>query len=155
MNKRKPKRLPTTAAVIGSIPACSPTATAVKKFYFTFDELAPPTAVKVSRAQLLKKIQNGDVKLVSFQQFRAEDTAEGEQSPLLRQVCQIIAQVLDMEVDAVGSDSHIFYDLGATSIQYFSIISALAEQFSLTVAGSSETFRYTPREICEYIERNL
>lgn len=132
-----------------------PTATAVKKFYFTFDELAPPTAVKVSRAQLLKKIQNGDVKLVSFQQFRAEDTAEGEQSPLLRQVCQIIAQVLDMEVDAVGSDSHIFYDLGATSIQYFSIISALAEQFSLTDAGSSETYRYTPREICEYIERNL
>ena len=33
-----------------------PAAMAVKKFYFTFDELAPPTAVKVSRAQLQKKI---------------------------------------------------------------------------------------------------
>ena len=49
-----------------------PAATAVKKFYFTFDELAPPTAVKVSRPQLTKKIADGQVTLTPFSQFRQD-----------------------------------------------------------------------------------
>lgn len=132
-----------------------PAVTAVKKFYFTFDEIAPPTAVKVSRAQLLAKIQNGQVKLVSFRDFRVEETADGEMNPLMRQVCQIIAGVLETDVSDIKPDSHIFYDLGATSIQYFSILSALAEFFSITEYSDSDSYRYTPKEICEYIERNL
>lgn len=132
-----------------------PTAMAVKSFYFTFDELAPPTAVKVSRAQLLEKIKNGQVKLTSFQEFRAEDASGEEGSALLRQVCKIIAGVLEIDESTVGAESHIFYDLGATSIQYFSIVSALAEEFSITEYNSGETYRYTPKEICEYIERKL
>ena len=132
-----------------------PTATAIKKFYFTFDELAPPTAVKVSRAQLAKKIENGQVKLISFRQFSAEAaSAEGE-SALMRQVCRIIAQVLEKDEGEVTAQSHIFYDLGATSIQYFSILTALAEHFSISEYSSSDTYRYTPKEICEYIESKL
>lgn len=130
-------------------------ATAVKNFYFTFDELAPPTAVKVSRAQLAKKIENGQVKLISFRQFRIEETAAGGESPLLRQVCQIIAKVLEKDRAEVTAESHIFYDLGATSIQYFSVLSALAEHFSISEYSSSDIYRYTPKEICEYIESKL
>ncbi len=132
-----------------------PAATAVKKFYFTFDELAPPTAVKVSRAQLAKKIAEGQVKLTEFRQFRTTEAAAGEQSPLLREVCRIIAQVLELEQEKVTAQSHIFYDLGATSIQYFSIISALAEHFGITEYSSGDTYRYTPEEISEYIESKL
>ena len=131
-----------------------PKAMAVKNFYFTFDELAPPTAVKVSRAQLLSKIQNGQVKLTAFQEFRAEESAD-QGSALLRQVCKIIAGVLEMDEEQIGAESHIFYDLGATSIQYFSIVSALSEQFAITDYNSGEAYRYTPKEICEYLERKL
>ena len=56
-------------------------ATAVKAFYFTFDELAPPTAVKVSRAQLLKKIEEGQVTLIPFNRFRQEEADGDGQSP--------------------------------------------------------------------------
>ena len=132
-----------------------PTAMAVKKFYFTYDDLAPPTAIKISRAQLGKKIADGQVQLTSFQQFRPEGASEGGKSPLLRQVCEIIARVLDVDEAAVGEQTHIFYDLGATSIQYFSILSALAEHFSVTEYSSTDTYCYTPKEICEYIERKL
>jgi acyl-CoA synthetase (AMP-forming)/AMP-acid ligase II/acyl carrier protein len=132
-----------------------PTAMAVKKFYFTFDELAPPTAVKVSRAQLASKIADGQVKLTSFGQFHPEENTEDGVSPLLQQVCQIVAQVLETEASAVHGDSHIFYDLGATSIQYFSILTAIAQTFSITDYDSSDTYRYTPKEICEYIESKL
>lgn len=132
-----------------------PPASAIKKFYFTFDELAPPTAVKVSRAQLLKKINDGQVELISFQAFQ-QAAAEGDgQSRLLQEVCQIVAQVLEIDVETITAQSHIFYDLGATSIQYFSILTALAQHFSITGYSSSDTYCYTPKEICDYIERKL
>ena len=132
-----------------------PAATAVKKFYFTFQELAPPTSVKVSRVQLAKKIADGEITLTSFQDFHPEDTADGSQSPLLQDVCRIVATVLELDAEKVRPESHIFYDLGATSIQYFSILSALAEHFGITDYHSDDTYRYTPKEISDYIESNL
>ncbi len=132
-----------------------PAATAVKRFYFTFDELAPPTAVKVSRPQLANKIAQGQVSLIAFQQFQTEEATDGSQSPLLREVCKIIADVLETETENIHPESHIFYDLGATSIQYFSILSALAEHFDLSDYHSGDTYRYTPKEISEYIESKL
>ena len=132
-----------------------PTASAVKAFYFTFDELAPPTAVKVSRAQLVKKIAEGQVNLIPVRQFRQEESSEEAQSALMREVCRIVAQVLEVEPEKVTPQTHIFYDLGATSIQYFSVLTALAEHFSITSYSSSDSFCYTPVEFCEYIERKL
>jgi acyl carrier protein len=131
-----------------------PAASAVKAFYFTFDEIVPPNAVKVSRKQLLQKIEAGDVKLVSIQQFCQNLSEETEQTALMRQVCKIIAQTLDIEESQVTAQAHIFYDLGATSIQYFSVVAALAEHFSIT-QYTDNTYYYTPKEICEYIESKL
>ncbi|MBQ7340934.1 MAG: AMP-binding protein [Oscillospiraceae bacterium] len=132
-----------------------PAATAVKNFYFTFDELAPPTAVKVSRTQLLEKIKNGLVTLTPFNQFQVGQAGEEQGSVLLGQVCRIIAGVLEIDGEKVSGESHIFYDLGATSIQYFSILTALAEEFSIDDYDNGDTYRYTPKEICEYIESKL
>ena len=129
--------------------------TAIKNFYFTLDELAPPTAVKVSRAQLQKKIENGQVTLTRFRDYQKETSSRDENSLLLQRVCKIIAQVLEIDEETVTAHSHIFYDLGATSIQYFSVLSALAEAFSITDYSSGDTYRYTPKEICEYIESKL
>jgi len=132
-----------------------PTATAVKNFYFTFEELAPPTAIKVSRTQLLRKIEKNEVTLTPFAQFRQAGTKEGEESPLLQQVKKIIAKELEVEEDKITPNTHIFYDLGATSIQYFSILSALSEHFSITSYDKDDKYCYTPKDICEYIERNM
>ncbi len=132
-----------------------PATGSVRKFYFTFDELSPPNAVKVSRTQLADKIAKGQVRLTSFQQFQPEGAEEGEDSPLLRQVCRIVAEVLELEEEKVTANAHIFYDLGATSIQYFSILSKLAEHFSLAGYDGGDSTCYTPKEISEYIESKL
>ncbi len=132
-----------------------PKATAIQNFYFTFDAMTPPNAIKVSRTQLTKKIENGQVKLISFHQFQTEHAGADGQSALLQQVCNLVAQVLQKDVSEVGAQSHIFYDLGATSIEYFSILSAIAEHFSITEYSSTDAYRYTPKEICEYIESKL
>ena len=131
-----------------------PAASAIRKFYFTADELAPPTAVKVSRAQLQKKIAAGEVRLTSFADYTVT-SAEGEDSPLMEDVKKIIAQVLEIPVDTVEAGSHIFFDLGGSSIQYFSILTALSEHFEISGYDKTDKYCYTPKEICEYIERRL
>lgn len=126
---------------------------AVKKFYFTTDELAPPTAVKVSRTQLKNKILNGEVALTAFSDMKTKEKDAETDSALMAQIKQIIASVLNTKVDDIDADSHLFNDLGATSIQYFSIVVKLSEHFEITQYKNNESYKYTPREICEYIER--
>ena len=130
-------------------------ATSVRKFYFTFDQLAPPTAIKVSRTQLKKKIASGEVTLTAFADMKAKAEESTGNSPLLKDVTKIIAEVLSINPDDITPDSHIFYDLGASSIQYFSIVIKLAEHFNISQESDNEKYSYTPREICEYIERLL
>ena len=131
-----------------------PTAMAVKKFYFTFDELSPPTAIKVARAQLVKKISDGAVRLTPFAQLQLTE-AEGEDTPLLRRVREVIAGHLQTDGASVGINDHIFYDLGATSLQYFSMISDLCAEFSLSQYENGEIYCYTAKELCAFIERNM
>jgi acyl carrier protein len=135
------------------INATLPKTTAVRKFYCTFDDLAPPTAIKVGRYQLQKKIKEGDVKLTAFKDFRSEQTVAEGDSPMLHQVKLIIAEQLELPVEKVETNAHIFYDLGGTSIQYFSILSAVMEHFHITSFDKNEGYRYTPKEICEFLER--
>ena len=130
-------------------------ANAVKKFYFTFDELMPPNAIKISRTQLTRKIKENAVKLIPFADIKLNSASSGETSPLQKEVISIIAKALDVETDKIGPDTHIFYDLGATSIQYFSVISELSQRFSISQYDDTEKYCYTPKEICEYLERFL
>jgi len=131
-----------------------PLATAVRKFYFTFDELAPPTAVKVSRAQLLKKLSLGEVKLTPFNDMKIAEHSY-ETSPLMLEVKRIIAEVLNISEEEITPLSHLFFDLGATSIEYFSCLSRLSEVFEISNYQKTDKYCYTPKEMCEYIERHL
>ncbi len=133
-----------------------PHVTAVRCFYFTHDELVAPGAVKVSRAQIRKKIANGSIRLIPFSEMTVSDTTdEGYSSALYTEVCTIIASVLGVDIDRIQADSHVIFDLGATSLQYFALLSALSDAYALSDYDKTDTYRYTPKEICEYIERHL
>ena len=129
-------------------------ACAIKKFYFTNDNLCPPTAIKVSRQQLYKKIKDGEVTLIPFSEMKSS-SGSNEDSKLSLAVKEIICDILKVEPEKVQNDTHIFYDLGATSIQYFSILSALSEKFSISNYQKTDTYCYTLKEICEYIEKHI
>ncbi len=131
-----------------------PKATAIKKFYFTTDELCPPTAIKVSRAQLKKKIDDGEITLTAFADMTAT-ASTAEDSPLTLTVKRIVAEVLGRDTDSFENTAHLFYDLGATSIQYFSILTKLAEEFSVADYQQSDTYCYTVKDICEYLEKGI
>lgn len=132
-----------------------PTASAVKSFYFTFEDLAPPTAVKISRTQLVKKIKEGEIKLIPFSALNQSLNVDFEETPIAKAIKEIIAKELAMSPLDITPASHIFYDLGATSIQYFSILSALSEHFEISNYSKTDKYCYTLKEMSEYIERHL
>ncbi len=131
-----------------------PKATAIRKFYFTTNNLAAEGAIKVSRVQLVKKIENGEVSLTEFADMKVTSQT-GEESPLTEAVKEIVASVLSVKAEDIASDAHLFYDLGATSIQYFSILTRLAEKFSINDYQKTDSYCYTVKEICEYIGKRI
>ena len=128
---------------------------AVSRFYFTTDPLMSANAIKVSRKQLAWQIAQQQVKLTPFNRLSSLCADPDGESPLLQQVRAIVAQALSLPAEQVKADSHIFYDLGGSSIQYFDILSKLAETFHIHQYDKNEATRYTPRQIAEYIERHL
>lgn len=128
----------------------------VRQFYITHEAIAAETAIKVSRTWLKGAIDAGQVSLCSFADYKAQTAGEsGMDSPLAARVRALVAETLDLEPAAVGDDVHWIFDLGATSLQYFEILTTLGEEFSLTAPSDQENYRYTVREICQYIEEQL
>ena len=81
--------------------------------------------------------------------------SDGEESRLMGTVLEIISEVLGVNVDEISPQTHLFYDLGATSIQYFTCLTKFSERFEITDYEKTDKYCYTPKEICEYIERHL
>lgn len=132
-----------------------PMTSRVARFYFTVDPIAPANAVKVGRKYLLCGMENGSIRISPFENYKASALDSAEYSTeLLDAVKEIVAAELGIPAEKIDIHSHVMLDLGATSMQYFSILSALAEKFSVK-AGESDTFRYTVHEMCQYIERQM
>ncbi len=132
-----------------------PIVSQIKDFYFTFEPLSPPTAVKVGRAYLKRAVDMGDVTLIPFSEMKAESVSANAASPLEERIREIVCEVLSLPKEKVDLDTHILSDLSATSLQYFSIISNIAEEFNISHYNDKDNFRYTVRSMAEYISNNI
>ena len=135
------------------INATLPLTMKVRKFYMTYDALSAETAIKVSRKYLIRAIDDGSVNLLPFIKTNADDGVDNE-NPICKKVAEIVADVLSLPTDEIDYDAHIMIDMGASSLQYFSILSALANEFSVS-AQDGENYAYTVRDISAYIERYI
>lgn len=127
---------------------------AIKDFYFTYDPIMSDTAVKVSRKYLKRSIASENIKLVPFNEIKLQNKEKAEINPALKkEVMEILAGVLDKSPEEIDEDAHILFDLGATSIEYFSLLSLLANHFSVTQYTDKDSYCYTVNDICKYLER--
>lgn len=126
----------------------------IRAFYATFDPLSAPGAIKVSRTALRRALETDKIKLIPFTELLARN-AEELSGALSDKVRALMARVLEVEEESITPDAHVLLELGADSMQYFSLLSALAEEFSLSAPDREENYCYTLRTICAYIERHL
>lgn len=119
----------------------------------TYDPIMAPTAIKVSRKGLAKRIKEGEITLLPI---KKETSGSGFDinSPLAQKVLSIVSCTIDEAVENIDPEINLLTDYGISSLQYFSLLSAISEEFGVT-AEQGEDYCYSVREFCEYIERQL
>lgn len=122
--------------------ASLPVSYQVKEIKFTYDDIMPEKAIKVSRAYLLKMLDSGKVSL--FDTLEAsEHTENGEESALKAVLRQMFSDALGLPTNEITDNGHFMNDLGGSSLDYFSLVSAINERFSVTLDYEGDGFTYT------------
>jgi acyl carrier protein len=123
---------------------------------FTEDAIASEGAIKVSRAFLRQQVVSGAVRLQDYRSFRpASEAPGGPEDDTLRIVRGLFAQVLGKTPAEIGPDDHFIFDLGGSSLDYFSLLSALSERFGIKLQTDAENYCNTAREFAQAIEKML
>ncbi len=123
----------------------------IKQFYMTCDPIMAPTTIKVSRKSLEQKIKNGEVTLLPLKKEKVHGEFN-KNSPLAQKVLEIVSDTIDVAADSIDPEMNLFTEYGISSLQYFSLLSAISEEFGIT-AEEGDDYCYTVKEFCEYIER--
>lgn len=132
-----------------------PLTSRVQNIYCTTDNICSATAVKVSRSYVTRAIKNSDIILSQFKKDVIIESKSAEYSEeMLSAVKGIVSKILDIPAETIDIHANVMLDLGADSIQYFAILEALAEEFSVS-SSEKNTMYYTIHEFCQYIERHM
>ena len=132
-----------------------PITSRVMKIYYTTDSLTSAGAVKVSRSYVLRGIENGEIAISDYKKSEIdEDNEETYSKELLEKVRSIVAKRLCTDPSKLDIHAHLMLDLGADSMQYFAVLTDLAEEFSVSASEKTQ-LRYTVHEFCQYIERHM
>ena len=123
----------------------------IESVYYTYDPIASETAIKVSRKILLKYINDGKVSLHSI--YELDDIINMSnveiENELLKNVINIISEILDIDSNSINNNSHFITDLGGGSLDYLCLLMKLKEEYGIEFAEGLEL--YTPLRIAEYI----
>lgn len=118
-------------------------------YFYTYDNLCAPTAIKVSRQYVLEKLKNGGIKLLGIKDININNSKVNPKT--LERVINIIKEEANKE--KVDENSNLFFDLGINSLEYFSIISRINNEFNINLAFDDNL--NTPYNITLKIEELL
>ncbi len=129
----------------------------IKKYFFSFDPLCADGSIKVSRDYLKRGISNGSIHLFSFDDVLSGSVSGrekvSEEDHLAMLIRSLFAEFTDRDLNDIYMDDHFLYDLGATSIDYFSLIMRINEELGIHIMFDKDGACHTIREFCGYIER--
>lgn len=103
-------------------------AKSLKKIVFVTDPLMEAEEFKLNRACLARRLAKGEFTVASGESFA--DTLQND-DPRLARVREMFAFALGKESGDVRDNADFFLDEGGTSLDYFALISALQEEFSV------------------------
>ena len=69
-------------------------------------------------------------------------------------VKDIISNLLSIEKDNIKDNSDFFFDLNGSSLEYFSLISNINEEFMISIPFENDSM-HTPYDITKVIEETL
>ncbi len=108
------------------------------------------TDFKLNRRTVAERYLAGALSIAPKADARSD--ASDTENALARQVAAVFAAVLGMDAARVRPDADFFSDLEGSSLDYFALLAALKETFSLPFTETEALQFHTVRAVCRYIE---
>ena len=140
----------------------------VNDIFVTYEPIASPNAIKVSRALLRKKIDEGEVVLNDYKKLNDgasfEDGAnfvggekrqnDGQEDETMSVIKQAFKKAADTDAE-VQSNEDFFLDLGGDSLGYFSLLCELESIFNIQFNPVKNKGLRTPDKFYKYLKEML
>lgn len=128
----------------------------VHEVRYTRDPLMSNTEIKVSRAALRKKIGAGLITLSETPWGTKRDKIHlTDPDGIHDKIRTAFADALGINEEDISDDDHFLNDLGGTSLDYFSLVATLNDEFNISLPVSDESFRYSVDGFFKIIREKL
>ncbi len=128
----------------------------VSDIFVTYEPIANPNAIKVSRALLKKKIAEGEVILRDYKELIGDEKTQGDgqEDATMSVIKQAFKSAAETDAE-VQSNDDFFLDLDGDSLGYFSLISELESMFNIQFNLERCKNLRTPENFYQYLKEML
>ena len=113
------------------------------------DPLMTAEEFKYNRRRLARDYAAGRLHVLA-DDVREEETVRSDTASVIR---TMFAEALGRPAEEIAPDADFFLDAGGSSLDYFALIAALEEKFSVSFPTDNGKSLSTVRELSEYIEK--
>ena len=131
----------------------------VNDIFVTYQPIANPSAIKVSRALLRRKISDGEIVLTDYKKLndgiqKQNDNGTDMDDATMLSIKQVFGHAASTDAK-VQSTSDFFIDLGGTSLDYFVLVCELESIFNIQINLEKNQNLRTPDCFYKYIKKVL
>ena len=95
--------------------------------------------------------QTGLIVPANIEASKLLDNKEEINSEIALKVKEIMANIINVNKENIPSDAHFIYDLGATSLDYLTLLVKLREEFEVNFDFTNNNNCYNVEEFVKYI----
>ncbi len=122
----------------------------IGKIILTSAPLIAENDFKVNRKRMTRALTDGTLPLVDLDPTKeALDAADGER---VEKVREIFASALGKAPQDIPVDANFFFDLGGSSLEYFTVITQIQNEFGVSFPQTSQSSASTVEELVRYIK---
>lgn len=133
-----------------------PLSSRITKIYYTYDPIMSASAIKVSRKYLENNILNKEIKLLTINEIGvSEFTNENANEELQTIILELFSKTLGIPSQDIDLNANFMLDLGGTSLDYFSLVSAINEKFNIDLKMDYEHMAYSVNDFEKVIKELL
>ena len=128
-------------------------AASVEKIILTSAPLIGDNDFKVNRKRMAKAVAEDSLPVLDLDPTKeALDEADSER---VEKVRAIFASALGKAPDDIKTDANFFFDLGGSSLEYFSVITQVQSEFGISFPQTAQSSASTVEEVVGYIKSHL
>lgn len=132
--------------------ATLPTVYSVKETLYTVDAIMDKNDIKISRAKLRARINDGSIR-TSTSIFQNSTEDEGEETEIKKALRSMFAFYLGKKEEEIPSRAHFMNELGGTSLDYMSVICEAEREFGVKLKfEADDSFGYSLNDLARKIE---